>query len=237
LAHFSADYFRLPMKTLFLRANDILRADAWTTAQGRTGQRLFHLAFILVFFGLLYGAVMGSYGGIIGQRAWQLLISGVKVPMLLMVTFALSMPSFFIINTLFGLRSDFAYVVRALLATQAGLTIILASFAPFTILWYVSFSDYQGAILFNALMFAIASFAAQSILRRLYQPLIQKSRRHLVSVRIWLVIYAFVGIQMAWVLRPFVGSPDMEPQFFRTQAWGNAYVTLLNIFLKFINGL
>ena len=26
-------------------------------------------------------------------------------------------------------------------------------------------------------------------------------------LRTWLVIYVFVGIQMGWVLRPFVGSP------------------------------
>ena len=34
-------------------------------------------------------------------------------------------PSFFVINTLLGLRDDFGRVVRALMATQAGLTVIL----------------------------------------------------------------------------------------------------------------
>ena len=27
-------------------------------------------------------------------------------------------------------------------------------------------------------------------------------------LRAWLGVYAFVGIQMGWVLRPFVGQPD-----------------------------
>jgi len=47
--------------------------------------------------------------------------------------------------------------------------------------------------------------------------------RHRVLLRLWLVIYAFVGIQMAWVLRPFIGSPNTATGFFRQDAWGNAY--------------
>jgi hypothetical protein len=43
----------------------------------------------------------------------------------------------------------------------------------------------------------------------------------------WLVIYVFVGVQMGWVLRPFVGHPDLPVQFFREEAWGNAYVEVL----------
>ena len=68
------------------------------------------------------------------------------------------------------MRDDFARVVAALLATQAGLTVILASLAPFTAFWYVSGSDYQPAILFNGLMFAVASLSAQWLLRREYRP-------------------------------------------------------------------
>jgi hypothetical protein len=51
-----------------------------------------------------------------------------------------------------------------------------------------------------------------------------RNRRHRVLLRTWLVVYAFVGIQMGWVLRPFVGAPGMPVQFFREEAWGNAYV-------------
>jgi hypothetical protein len=33
--------------------------------------------------------------------------------------------------------------------------------------------------------------------------------------RIWLVVFALVGAQMSWVLRPFVGSPEREFAWFR----------------------
>ena len=199
-------------------------------------RKLAQLGSLIVVFGVAYGAVMGSFGGVLGERFWQVVFSAVKVPLLLPATFALSLPSFFVVNTLFGLRSDFLHSIRALLATQAGLTVVLASLAPFTILWYASSSNYRGAIVFNTLMFGSASLTAQWLLRRFYEPLIRRDRRHRTLLRAWLVIYTFVGIQMGWVLRPFIGSPDLAPQFFRQDAWGNAYVKLANIIWAFISG-
>lgn len=179
-------------------------------------------------FGLLYGAVMGSWG-ITSERTLQVCYSALKVPLLLLVTFVLSLPSFFVLNSLLGVRSDFPQVVRALVATQAGLTVILAALAPFTAFWYVSGSGYDAALAFNALMFGVASLAAQKMLRRDYAPLIARNPRHRVLLRVWLLIYAFVGIQMAWVLRPFIGNPKSPTTFFRQGAWGNAYVQLVEI--------
>lgn len=221
---------------MLLYADNVLRARPWAVEEGHTVRKLAQLGLLVAVFGITYGAVMGSFGGVLGERFRQVAFSAVKVPLLLLGTFALSLPSFFVVNTLFGLRSDFSHSLRALLATQAGLTIILASFAPFTVVWYASCSDYQGAILFNTLMFGCASIVAQWLLRRFYEPLIRRSSRHRVLLRAWLVIYAFVGIQMAWVLRPFIGYPDAPTQFFRQDAWGNAYVSLAHILWTFLGG-
>jgi hypothetical protein len=119
------------------------------------------LILALLVYGMFYGGVMGTYGGFAGARMWQVVYSGVKVPLLLIVTFLLSLPSFFVLNTLVGLRHDFPRVLGALVATQAGLTVILSALAPFTAFWYVSGSGYQAAILFNGVMFGVASFGAQ----------------------------------------------------------------------------
>ncbi|MEN8151337.1 MAG: hypothetical protein ABFS86_16090, partial [Planctomycetota bacterium] len=32
---------------------------------------------------------------------------------------------------------------------------------------------------------------------------------------VWIVIYGIVGAQMGWILRPFIGSPNLPVQFFR----------------------
>ena len=36
--------------------------------------------------------------------------------------------------------------------------------------------------------------------------------------RVWIVIYAVVGAQMAWILRPFIGTPDLPFQLFRPRS-------------------
>lgn len=178
-----------------------------------------------VVCGLFYGAVMGSSGG----RGLQVLYSALKVPLLLAATTGLSLPSFYLVNSLLGLRDDFAAAVRAVVASQAGLTVVLASMAPLTAFWYASTADYQGAILFNALVFGVASVGAQLLLRRHYRALLARDPRHRWPMRVWLVVYAFVGVQMGYVLRPFIGDPSQPVGFFREGAWENAYVVVAKL--------
>ncbi len=45
-------------------------------------------------------------------------------------------------------------------------------------------------------------------------------------LRIWALLFGFVGTQLAWTLRPFMGSPSGEFQIFRTLE-GNFYVNII----------
>jgi hypothetical protein len=223
---------------LFQLADNLLRGEV-SAAGGSREPRLpvlGSLILAIVVYGMFYGAVMGSYGGMSGLRFWQAVYSAVKVPFLMISTFLLSLPSFFVLNTLLGLRDDFPRVVRALISTQAGLTVILSALAPFTAFWYISGSDYEPAILFNGMMFAVASFSAQWMLRREYAPLIRSNPRQRWMLRTWIIIYIFVGIQMGWVLRPFIGNPRAPVQFFREGSWSNAYVFVLQTIWDVLNG-
>ncbi len=214
----------------YLRRIDSLLRSGTRQDQSAAGLVEVRLAVLWVLlFGCLYGALMGTFGGVWGDRSLQVCYSAAKVPVLLLGTFCIAIPSFFVVNTLFGLRPDFDIVLRALVGTLATLTIILASLAPLTLLWYVSIDDYHTAILFNGGVFMVATLAGQVFLRRAYRPLIARDPRHLWMVIGWTVIYAFIGIQMAWVLRPFVGKPGVPVEFFREDAWGNAYVVILRL--------
>ena len=179
-------------------------------------------------FGMAYGVAMGTFSGVWDGRTLQLLYSAVKVPILLTATFAVALPSFFVLNTLAGVRDDFADVVRALLAAQAGLTVVLASLAPLTVTFYAGTTDYNAAVLFNAACFGVASLAGQSLLGRYYRDLERRDPVHRPLRRTWLVLYAFVGVQAGWVLRPFIGKPGSPEAFFRDGAWGNAYVEVFD---------
>ncbi|MEX2214808.1 MAG: hypothetical protein WD768_11800 [Phycisphaeraceae bacterium] len=200
------------------------------------GPRLRVLGMYIALGGFIYGAVMGAYGGFAGERMLQVFFSAIKVPLLIMASFALTLPSFFVLNTLLGLRSDFPQALRALVATQATVAILLAALAPYTAVWYFSNGTYHNATLFNGLMFAIACFASQWPLRRRYQPLIARNGRHKKMLIAWLVLYVFVAIQMAWILRPFIGDPERPTTFFREETWGNAYLVIGEIIWRAISG-
>jgi hypothetical protein len=216
------------MTKLLARIDDILRCRRAIQARSARSALLWMVGCVAAF-GMAYGAVMGAFGGVCGERAWQAVYSALKVPLLLLGTSLIAWPSFFVLNTLVGLRRDFFRAAMALMAAQAGLAIVLASLAPLTIVWYASSSSYGDAICFNGVMFAVACFAGQWLLRDHYRLLVQRDSRHRWMFWIWLVIYIFVGIQMAWVLRPFVGDPNAPVEFFRQEKWGNAYVVVARL--------
>jgi hypothetical protein len=45
----------------------------------------------------------------------------------------------------------------------------------------------------------------------------------------WVIIYAGVGLQMAWILRPFIGAPGSDFTFFRPRA-SNVFESILQCF-------
>ena len=168
--------------------------------------------------GFVYGAVMGTYSG----RFLQALFSALKVPLLLAVSSLLCLPSFFVVNCLLGLRQDFAAACRGLLGAQAALALSLAALAPLLAVAYQSIDRYEQATISNGLAFALATAGGQLALARHYAPLIRANPRHRTARRFWVLCYVFVAVQMAWVLRPFIGAPGLSTRFFRENAWSNA---------------
>ena len=67
-------------------------------------------------------------------------------------------------------------------------------------------------------------------------PLIARNPKHRWMLRTWIVIYIFVGIQMAWVLRPFIGDPTAPTQFFREGSWSNAYEFVFQLIWNELSG-
>ncbi len=222
------------MTSPLTQADDILRRAPWTTQTHETPGTLLRLAAHLAGFAFFYGATMGTFRLIAGQDEWlkQMLYSALKVPILLSGSFFIGLPSFFVLSTLLGLRRDFGESLRALVAAQAGLAIVLAALAPLTLLWYASSADYKNALLFNGVMFAVASLAAQYLLRSYYRPLIARNPRHRQLLVAWGCIYVVVAIQLAWLLRPFVGAPMAPVEFLRPEAWDNAYVMVARLVLR-----
>lgn len=200
----------------------LARAD-WERLPVRT------LVLVIFTAGPMYGAIMGSYALHSGVRLLLCVYAAIKMPLLVLVTAGLCLPAFFVLNTVAGLRGDFPRAVRSILAAQAAFALTLASCAPITRFIYMTGLTHRFAILTNVLMFVIATCIAQRTLWRWYRPLCAKDRRHGMMLWAWVVLYAFVGVQMGWMLRPFVGKPTAPVEFFRSEGFSNAYVEVVRL--------
>ena len=177
-----------------------------------------------VIFFALYGAVMGS-----SHSLWQALSSAAKLPLLFLSTLVISAPTLYFFNLIFGSNQSLSQNITLILTAITVTAVLLLSFAPIVLFFLLTTSQYQFFKLLNVAVFAIAgtvgvlflsqgmrivSFAGQAGV---------KARRNV--VRMWIVIYAFVGSQMAWTLRPFVGAPGLPFELFR-QLGGNFYANI-----------
>ncbi|MEZ5975926.1 MAG: hypothetical protein R3F33_06850 [Planctomycetota bacterium] len=198
---------------------DLLEARE-TRSGPAAGQRLAPLALWVCLAGLVYGICMGSWQ----WRPLQMLYSGIKTPLLISAGGLFVVPFFLVLHLLLGLREDFGRALRSVLRSQVVVAISLASLGPLQLVWYTAIDNYSQAKACNGMNFLLASLAGQWTLARLYRPLIARDPRHRLTLAAWLSAYWFVSIQLAWILRPFIGRPGETTQFFRDEAWGNAYV-------------
>jgi len=177
----------------------------------------------IVFFAL-HGAVMGST-----HSLWQTLSSAAKLPLLFLATLVVCSPTLYFFNLIFGsnqsLTQNFALTLTAITVTA----VLLLSFAPIVLFFLLTTSHYQFFKLLNVGVFTIAGIVGVTFLGQGMRIVSAsgkegaRARRNV--VRLWILIYAFVGSQMAWTLRPFIGAPSMEFELFR-QLGGNFYANI-----------
>lgn len=53
--------------------------------------------------------------------------------------------------------------------------------------------------------------------------------------RVWVMVFALVGAQMSWVLRPFVGSPNLEFAWFRERE-ANFFIAVFDLLRSLFGG-
>jgi hypothetical protein len=180
-----------------------------------------------IFFAI-YGAIIGSFHG------WmQALSSAVKLPALYLITLIICFPTLYFFNILFGSKKTFGQHFAMLLTSVSVISVLLFSFAPITLFFLISTHSYQFYKLLNVVVFAITGFIG---IKFLYQGMGMLSKEdeegqttRMSILRFWLILYAFVGTQLAWTLRPFFGSPDSPFELFR-QMQGNFYLDILRAF-------
>ena len=182
---------------------------------------LFSLVMFVVLACAVYGAILA------GWRSSQLSIYvAVKLPVLFLGTTAVVAMLNWMTANLLGAGLSFKSTVFAVFASMAIGGWILLSLAPVALFFLLSGAPYAGAhddlryahnwiLMTHILILALAgvggNMALMQGLRRLVRPKCPTTGLFLA----WLVAFGFVGCQMSWILRPFVGSPFYPVAFLR----------------------
>jgi hypothetical protein len=207
----------------------LLRDRAAFLEEIRSGVKLDSKSIALLICSSLFFAV---YGAIIGSfHSWaQALSSAVKLPALYLITLIICFPTLYFFNILFGSRKTFGQHFVMLMTAVSVISVLLFSFAPITLFFLISTYNYQFFMLLNVAFFAITGFIG---IKFLYQGMrimaeqdSEGKETRMSILRFWLILYAFVGTQLAWTLRPFFGMPGSPFVLFR-ELEGNFYLSLM----------
>ena len=174
----------------------------------------------------VYGAVLGSTHSLI-----QALSSAAKLPILFLITLAICVPALYVLSVLFGASQRLTQSIALVLSAITVTAVLLLSFAPITFFFMLTTSGYQFFKLLNVLFFVIAGSLGMVFLSQGMQVVSTSDKQEGVKMRrlllyVWIVLYAFVGSQMAWTLRPFIGYPDAKFELVR-ELGGNFYSNIL----------
>lgn len=180
------------------------------------------------------GVCFAVYGAIIGASAspQQAAASAVKLPILYLLTMLICFPTLFLFNVFFGAIQSFRQQFTLLLTAVAVISVLLVGFAPVTLFFLITAHNYQFFKLLNVGIFTITGVIGVTFFYQAMQRMAgdeaasapgQAFRTRI--LRFWLVLYAFVGSQLGWTLRPFFGAPGSPFELFRN-IQGNFYVDI-----------
>jgi len=241
------------MKEFFRRIDGLLRERRYMAqvvgapeAYLREGRRFLVACLIL---GASYGFFMGWHA-LFSRDAPDVRYAAadmVKVPALFLLTLLVSFPSLYVFSALLGSPFRFSATLLLLLGSTTVAIVTLASFGPVAAFFALCTESYGFMKLLHVAFFALAgAIGSGFVLRELRQvgagpepqpgarPADSKGESAVPAVfKVWTIIYALVGAQMSWVLRPFIGAPEMEFSIFRAKEANffiNVWRTIVDLF-------
>jgi hypothetical protein len=191
---------------------------------------------LLVFLGAgLYGIAMGSW-----RHPLQSVYTALKFPLVVLLTTLGNALLNGMLAPLLGMNIGLRQSLMAVLMSFAIASIVLGAFMPVTLflVWNTTSSGANSGAAFAAYSFmqlahvAIISFAGTVGNVRLTPLLERLSGNRTVARHVllaWLAGNLFLGSQICWVLRPFIGRPDLPVEFLGARPFeGSLYETVFN---------
>ncbi len=196
--------------------------------------KLAHATWTLLVLCALYGAAAGAYAG-----PAQAISAAVKLPLLFLGTLAICFPGFFVVQVLVGSRLRLPQVLALVLGALALSAIVLAAVVPITAFFLLTGANYYFLTLLHVLIVLGAGLVGMAVLHEGLAFACEKRgvypKKAMTIMKVWAVLFAFVGIQMAWNLQPFVGDRGQPFQLFR-HSEGNFYTAIVYSLEKLSHG-
>jgi hypothetical protein len=188
----------------------------------------------------LYGGVFGSWHG-----PRLAMFVAIKFPLVLLATAALTLPLNWMLALLTRAPLRFGQVAVLTFLTLALASLLVASLAP--VAWVFVRSappPGHGARTAHNLLYLMhtalvggAGYASVALLRGALARRVGVGPRIAGAVRVWVMTFALVGGEVAWALRPFVGSVYYRVEFLRPDALhGNVYEFIVTDILPHLTG-
>lgn len=190
-----------------------------------------------------YGFVLGIWDG----NLLQAVSSAVKLPILFLLTLGICLPTLYLFNLVFGSKLTVRQALALVLIAITVTAVLTLAFAPIALFFLLTARDYEFFKLLNVAILFLTGLVGLSFLvggMRSLNQLTQPTQPPVVTadgeqapapvptvnmalVWIWIVLYGFVGTQLAWTLRPYFGDPGKPFAIFRALE-GNFYVNVVN---------
>lgn len=234
----------LPTATSPFSVGTLLRGELavlrnWT-AEWRNVQVGRDVLLIIVGAGL-FGASLGWW-----RSPMQALFAGIKLPLIILLTAGGNGLLNAMLAPLLGLRLPFRQSFLAILTSFAIAAMILGAMSPLAafVIWNApplangqnNGSTHAAVLLLLVSTIAFAGIAANL---RLWQLLRQLAGQRATAWRVllaWLAGNLFLGSQLSWILRPFIGSPGLAVEFLRADAFnGNFFEAVCHSAVRIFN--
>ena len=222
----------------------LLRGDAAVMESWLAGFDARRLAWCLGVI-VLGAGVFGTAVGI-WRSPMQALYTAIKLPLIVLLTTLGNALLNGMLAPLLGLNLRFRQSLQAILLSHTVAATILGSLSP--VMLFIAWNapplgpaaprGTLGFELVQLLTVTAIAFAGVMANVRLVQLLVRfggaiVARRVLLA---WLAGNLFLGAQLAWNLRPFIGAPELPVEFLRPNAFeGNFFETVLFSLNRFLH--
>jgi len=178
--------------------------------QAGSGRLIVTMVFIAAICSLIYGVIVGTFSG--GTQLWA---APVKCVAGLLLSGLICLPSLYIFACLSGSQARLVEVVGSVAGLAMLMTILLIGFAP--VAWVFSQST-ESVVAMGALHLAFLLVSTYFGLRFLNAGFSAHGDRSGGGIKVWMVMFLLVMLQMTTALRPWIGETDtflpIERKFF-----------------------